>query len=96
MGNTGGWGEYDLDEIELGERAAEWLTLEELGSAYSRVSDRVWSATAGCFAKIAQAMREKYGPDALTGPGARAVPPEWTPQLDEHGMWHMPPDKASA
>jgi hypothetical protein len=72
--------EPDLDEIELGERAADWLLREELGAAYSDLEARAWSVTLGCYAMCVRSL----GPDA--------VPPAWKPTLDEHGMWRMPAD----
>jgi hypothetical protein len=65
----------DLDEEELGGRAADWLLHEELGAAYADLRDRAWSVALGCYAKCAMSM------------GAANVPPEWRPSLDEHGMW---------
>lgn len=71
-------GEFDLDEEELGERAAGWLLREELGSVYTDVQDRAWSVVLGCYAMCVRSL------------GADSVPPQWRPSLDEHEMWHMP------
>jgi hypothetical protein len=68
----------DLDEEELGERAAGWLLREELGAVYADVKDRAWSVVLGCYAKC------------VTSLGRENVPPQWRPSLDERGMWKMP------
>lgn len=76
--------EWDTDVNELGERAAEALTQAEFGTLYTYVEDRTWNVVMDCFASIVQAVRAKY--DIPAGERVR-VPPEWTPRLDEDGMW---------
>jgi hypothetical protein len=68
----------DLEEIELGERAAYWQLHEQLGSLYRDLKDRVWAVAIGCYAKCVISL------------GADNVPPEWKPHTDEDGMWKMP------
>lgn len=70
--------ETDLDEVELGDRAANWLLYDALGAAYSELKDRVWAVALGCYGKCVDAL------------GAENVPPQWKPRTDENGMWHMP------
>lgn len=70
--------EYDLDEIELGERAAYLITVEELGALYGLLKDRIWSVVLECYANMAQAI------------GADNVPEAWRPRIDDDGMWRMP------
>lgn len=70
-----GFAELNIAVIELGERAADWLLRDELGQAYSGLSDRAWPTGAGCYAKCIASL----GPDN--------VPSRWRPTPDEHGMW---------
>lgn len=63
----------DLDEIELGERAARWLHQEELGMLYKGAEDRAWAVIVGCCRKVA-----RYAPEEAD---------RWYPQLDRDGMW---------
>jgi hypothetical protein len=68
--------EWDLDEAELGVRAAEWQLHDELGSLYSDVKDRAWSVALGCYAKVVR--------------DCPAQAERWRPSLDADGMWVMP------
>lgn len=65
----------DLDVIELGERAADWLLHDELGQLYGDPVDRAWSVTLGCYAKCVRSL------------GADSVPPGWKPTIGADGMW---------
>ena len=68
----------EIDELELGERVADWLLVEELSAHYSTLEARAWYVVLRCYAQLARLL----GPDN--------VPPEWRPAFDSHGMWHLP------
>lgn len=70
--------DVDIDELELGERAADWLLTEELGAAYSTLEARAWCIVLHCYVQLARLL------------GRGSVPPEWTPTFDKDGMWHLP------
>lgn len=67
----------ELDELELGERVADWLFTELAGSIYANVKDRVWEVVLHCYASVVWA----------TG---TPVPSGWMPALDSNGRWEMP------
>lgn len=70
--------DYELDELELGERVADALTSEMAGNLYDTVKDRTWSIVLLCYARMAWGL----GPDN--------VPAQWKPVFDSRGRWHMP------
>ena len=66
----------ELDELELGERVANCLFAEALGTVYAELPDRVWSVVLNLYGyMIVQA------PDQA---------PRWKPRFDERGRWHCP------
>ena len=65
------------DELELGERAADYMLIAELGALYSRLEDRAWSVVLQCYTMVYQGAGED---EAL----------KWWPQFDENEMWKMP------
>ena len=70
--------DYDLDVAELGERVVDCLDREALGSLYTDLRDRAWSVVLNCYVHMASSL------------GPENVPPQWQPQFDENGMWHLP------
>ena len=69
--------DYEIDVLELGERAAECLFAEELSTVYGSLRDRTWSVVLHCYGFIAVAAQE----------AGRELPACWQPNIDEHGMW---------
>lgn len=68
----------DLEEVELGFRAAWWLTVDQFGQCYATLHDRTWNAAIGCFSKVCQSG----APDSERE--------RWKPLIQPDGSWRMP------
>ncbi len=68
----------ELDELELGERVADYLFDELAGSMYTTMEDRAWCIVGQCY----RAMVTAVGPEH--------VPPKWTPSFDNPRSPTMP------